>query len=72
MTKVTLKNEKHLIRASLQFQRSVHYHHGGKHGCVQADMALKKLRVLDVDGPGAVYILMLILLSWEGLMTRSE
>jgi hypothetical protein len=25
-----------------------------------------------VDGPGAVCVLMLILLSWEGMQTRSD
>jgi hypothetical protein len=31
------------------FKGSVHYHHGGKHGRVQADMVLEKLRVLHLD-----------------------
>ena len=34
--------EKHLIGAVLQFRGSVHYHHGGKHGSMQADMVLEK------------------------------
>jgi hypothetical protein len=38
--------EKHLIGAGIQFRGLVHYHHGGKHGSMQADMMLKKeLRV---------------------------
>ena len=27
----------------------VHYHHGGKHGSVQADMVLEEQRVLHLD-----------------------
>ena len=39
-----------LVGAGLQFQRSVHYHHGRKHGSVQVDMVLEKeLRVLHLD-----------------------
>ena len=36
----------YFIGAGLQFSDLVHYHHGGKHGSVQADMAL---RVLHLD-----------------------
>jgi hypothetical protein len=33
-----------------RFRGSVHYHHGGKHGSIQADMVLEKeLRVIDLD-----------------------
>ena len=31
------------------FRGSVHYHHGGKHGSMQADMVLEELRVLGPD-----------------------
>ena len=36
------------------FRGSVHYHHGGRHGSVQADMVLEELRVLhlDLQAPG--------------------
>jgi hypothetical protein len=34
---------KHLIGAGLQFRGLVYYHHGRKHGGVQADMVLEKL-----------------------------
>ena len=35
---------------SYSFRGSVHYHHGRKHGSVQADMVLEKeLRVLHLD-----------------------
>jgi hypothetical protein len=45
---------KHLIGAGLQFQIFVHYHHGGKHGNLQANMVLEKeLRVLHLDPPVA-------------------
>jgi hypothetical protein len=40
---------KHLIGASSQFQRFRLYHHGGEHGILQADMVLKKQRVLYPD-----------------------
>jgi hypothetical protein len=41
--------EKHLIGDGLQFQR-FSYHHGKKHGKVQADLVLEKeLRVLHHD-----------------------
>ena len=40
---------KHLIGAGLQFRGSVHYHHGRKHGSIQADMVLEKeLRVMHL------------------------
>ena len=43
-----------LIRAGLQFRGLVHYHHGRKHGSVQADMVLEKeLRVLHLDPLGS-------------------
>jgi hypothetical protein len=32
-----------------RFRGSVHYHHGGKDGSIQADMVLKELRVLHLD-----------------------
>jgi hypothetical protein len=32
-----------------RFRGSVHYHHGGKHGNIQANMVLEELRVLHVD-----------------------
>ena len=36
--------------AGLQFRGLVYYHHGGKHGSVQADMVLEKEpRVLQLD-----------------------
>jgi hypothetical protein len=42
--------EKQLSGAGLQFRGLVHYHHGRKHGTVQADMVLEKeLRVLHFE-----------------------
>jgi hypothetical protein len=32
-----------------RFRGSVHYHHGGKHGSIQADLELEELRVLHLD-----------------------
>jgi hypothetical protein len=37
------------LRVAYSFRGSVHYHHGRKHGSVQADMALEELRVLHLD-----------------------
>lgn len=37
---------KHLIGASLQVQNLVYYHHGRKHGGMQADMVLEKEPVI--------------------------
>jgi hypothetical protein len=31
------------------FRGSVHYHHDGKHGILQADLVLEELRVLHLD-----------------------
>jgi hypothetical protein len=46
----TLIKEKHLIGSGLQFQSLVHYYHGRKHGCMQADMVLEKEpRVLHLN-----------------------
>jgi hypothetical protein len=40
----------HFIETGLQFRGSVHYHHGGKHGSIQAGMVLEEeLRVLHLD-----------------------
>ena len=42
--------EKHVIEAGLQFQKLVHYHHGGKQGSMQVDMMPEKdLGVLHLD-----------------------
>jgi hypothetical protein len=42
--------EKHLIGADLPFRGLDHYHHGGKHGGLQAEVDLEKeLRVLHLD-----------------------
>jgi hypothetical protein len=32
-----------------RFRGSVHYHHGEKHGSVQADMVQEEVRVLHLD-----------------------
>jgi hypothetical protein len=43
-----------------RFKGLIHYHHGGKHGSIQADMVLKeKLRVLHLDLKAARRRLML-------------
>lgn len=49
MSKATYK-EKRLTEASLQFQRFIHNHCGGKHGNSRSDVVLEKeLRVLHLD-----------------------
>jgi hypothetical protein len=37
------------IQLRLAYSRSVHYHHGGKHGSIQADMVLEGLTFLYLD-----------------------
>jgi len=47
MTMTTLIKENISLGLAYSFRGSVHYHHGRKHGSVQADMVLEKeLRVL--------------------------
>ena len=41
MSKAIYK-DKHSVGSGLQFERFFHYHHGGKHGSLQADMVLEK------------------------------
>jgi hypothetical protein len=52
MTKATLilKKKKFFFNwAGLQFQRSSPFHHGRKHGSMQADVVLEEPRVLHLD-----------------------
>ena len=50
MTTATLLKESISLELAYRFQHLVHYHHGGKHGGVQAHMMLEKqLRVLHPD-----------------------
>ena len=50
MTAVTLRKESIKLGSTYSFRDSVHYHHGEKHGSVQAGMVLEKeLRVLHPD-----------------------
>lgn len=48
MTKGTLIKGQHLIGAVKQVRSSVQHLHSRKHGSVQAGMALKELRVLNL------------------------
>lgn len=43
---------KHLIGPGLWFKGLIHYHHGGEHGSIQADMVLEKEQRLDQLSPG--------------------
>ena len=54
MTKATLIKANIYLGLAYSFRGSVHYHHGGRHGSVQADMVLEELRVLhlDLQAPG--------------------
>ena len=59
------------------FTGSVHYHHGGKHGSIQAGMVLEELRVLHPDSKAdrrdSVFFRQLerdSLLHWEELEHR--
>jgi hypothetical protein len=50
MTKATLMKDNISLRLAYRFRGSVHYHHGRKHGGMQADMVLEKeLRGLHFD-----------------------
>jgi hypothetical protein len=49
MTKTTLINDNISLGLPYRFRDSVHYHHGGKHGTVQADKVLEEQRVLHLD-----------------------
>jgi hypothetical protein len=54
MTKATLMKENISLGLASRFRGSVHYHHGGRHGGVQANMVLEKeLRVLRLDPQAA-------------------
>jgi hypothetical protein len=47
MTKATLTKESIKLGLPYRFKGAVYYHHGVKHGNMQADM--KELRVLNLD-----------------------
>ena len=54
MTRATLIKNFVFIGSGLRFRGLVHYHHGRKHGSMQADMVLEKeLRVLHLDPKAA-------------------
>jgi hypothetical protein len=53
MTKPTLIKDNIYLGLPYSFRGSVHYHHGRKHGSVQAGMALEELRVLYLDPKAA-------------------
>ena len=54
MIKATLIKENISLGLAYSFRGSVHYHHGRKHGSMQADMVLEKeLRVLHLDPQAA-------------------
>jgi hypothetical protein len=46
MTKATLIKDSIDLGLAYRFRGSVHYHHGGKHGCVQAGLELEEWRIL--------------------------
>ena len=49
MTVATLLKDNIELELAYSFSGLVHYHHGGKHGNMQADMVLEELRVLHLD-----------------------
>ena len=55
MTKATLIKENISLELAYSFRGLVHYHHGGKHGSVQADMVLdlKEARRVDSTPSGS-------------------
>jgi hypothetical protein len=54
MAKVTLVKESISLELAYSFRGLVHYHHGRKHGSIQAGMVLEKeLEVLHLDPEAA-------------------
>ena len=54
MTKATLIKENIYLGLAYSFRGLVRYHHGGKHGSIQADLVLEKeLRVLHLAAKAA-------------------
>jgi hypothetical protein len=51
MTKTSLIKENINLRLAYSFRGSVHYHHGRKHGTMQADLVLEALK-----GPIVLYL----------------
>jgi hypothetical protein len=50
MTTEILIKENISLGLAYSFRGSVHYHHGGKHGSMQADIVLQRqLRILHLD-----------------------
>ena len=49
MTKATLIKDNIQSGLAYSCRSSVHYHHGGKHGIMQAAMVLEEPRVLHLD-----------------------
>ena len=49
MSKATLIKENILLGLAYSFRGLVHYHHGGEHGSVQAEIELEDLRALNFD-----------------------
>jgi hypothetical protein len=52
MTKATLIKYSIYLELAYSFRRLIHYHHGRKHGSIQAGMVLEMLRVLHLDPKG--------------------
>jgi hypothetical protein len=53
MTTATLTKGNISLGLAYRFRGLVHYHHGGKHGRVWADMVLEEPRVLHLDPKAA-------------------
>jgi hypothetical protein len=71
MTKATFIKDSVSLGLTYSFRGSVHHHHGGKHGSVQADMVLEKeLRVLHLERrlPGRDYVFY----TGQSLSTRNH
>jgi hypothetical protein len=49
MRKTTLIKANILLGLAFSFRGSVHYHHGGEHGSMQADLVLEEPRILHLD-----------------------
>ena len=53
MTKATLIRDNIQLVPAYNFRDSVHFHHGRKHGSIQADVRLEEPKVLHLDPKAA-------------------
>ena len=67
MTKATLIKVNIELGLEYSFRELVHYHRGRKHGSVQAEMEMEKLRVLHLDLRASGALSSESTRRWEGM-----